>query len=510
MTGLVTVAGIPLWEARSAEQDADMVTLAGRESVVDFRGGTTPALTAAQVQAAHDNIVSLGREKPTVPVVFSDKTQLTGFYKVTRASSQLTKYGSGAVHTATWSMDLERVGGSRDVEVESRVPSIARLDELAGVQTPVFWHAPAPGFTSYWTGTTVPAGTVTRESVDGPVTVYTGTPSGAAPRWTVSAEDFYDGSARLTLDGQRRLGTFTSSLAVWEVHNGLVRLMSGPDGSFTVWAWDSNGWRSPKSFYARVSSANVTSIPEFTVLRNDPEEVAVRLSYPTTPGRTTVDLSVRRGSRFVSGVVKRHAAASLGVRRTVSEATTAVTGGLVATSPDADGNRYVVGSSRTPTTTNTSFGHLVKGSVTAFDFFVGHELGVTDEVQAVAFGGTATGGSFTLTFGAATTGAIAWNATAPTVQSALEALSTVGAGNVLVTGGPAPSAPFTVTFVGALGGTDVAQMTADGALLTGTFPTVTVSTVTQGVPAAVGDRFADLFGQYLGAASGERARIVRR
>jgi hypothetical protein len=46
----------------------------------------------------------------------------------------------------------------------------------------------------------------------------------------------------------------------------------------------------------------------------------------------------------------------------------------------------------------------------------------------------ATGGTFTLSYAGQTTGGLAYNATAATIQSALEALSTIGAGNVTVTG----------------------------------------------------------------------------
>jgi YD repeat-containing protein len=58
-----------------------------------------------------------------------------------------------------------------------------------------------------------------------------------------------------------------------------------------------------------------------------------------------------------------------------------------------------------------------------------------DSVQQVQLTGGPTGGTFTLSFGGQTTAAIAYNATAATVQAALQALSTIGAGNVLVAGG---------------------------------------------------------------------------
>lgn len=107
----------------------------------------------------------------------------------------------------------------------------------------------------------------------------------------------------------------------------------------------------------------------------------------------------------------------------------------------------------------------------------------TDEVQTVTV--TATGGTFTLSFGGSTTAALAFNAAAATVRAALEALPSIGGGNVTVTGGPGGTAAYTVTFSDELG--NVEQMTANGAALTGTAPSVTVATTTQG--AAPPDRF---------------------
>lgn len=103
-----------------------------------------------------------------------------------------------------------------------------------------------------------------------------------------------------------------------------------------------------------------------------------------------------------------------------------------------------------------------------------------NEIQTVTISGSPTGGTFTLTLGAQTTGTIAYNASAATVEAALEALSTIGQGNVQVTG--SAGGPYTVEFVGALAKTNVAAMTASGAGLTGgTSPSVAVATSTAGV-----------------------------
>jgi hypothetical protein len=102
---------------------------------------------------------------------------------------------------------------------------------------------------------------------------------------------------------------------------------------------------------------------------------------------------------------------------------------------------------------------------------------LNDEVQRLTV--SASGGTFTLTYSGQTTSALAWNATDAEVKAALEALSSIGGagGSVEVTGGPGNDAgtrPYLVTFAGALAGTDVDLMTADGTALSGASPAVTV------------------------------------
>ena len=88
-----------------------------------------------------------------------------------------------------------------------------------------------------------------------------------------------------------------------------------------------------------------------------------------------------------------------------------------------------------------------------------------NEVQVITLTNAPTGGTFTLTYSGQTTGTIAYNASAATVDAALEALSNIGAGDVAVTG--SAGGPWTVTFGTALASTNVAQMTGSGASLTG-------------------------------------------
>lgn len=101
----------------------------------------------------------------------------------------------------------------------------------------------------------------------------------------------------------------------------------------------------------------------------------------------------------------------------------------------------------------------------------------SNEVQTVTIGGGPTGGSFTLTFDGETTAAIAYNATAAAVKSALTALSNIDAKDLTVS---LASNVYTVTFGGTDAGQNVPQMTASSSLTGGTSPSVTVATTTAG------------------------------
>lgn len=113
----------------------------------------------------------------------------------------------------------------------------------------------------------------------------------------------------------------------------------------------------------------------------------------------------------------------------------------------------------------------------------------TDEVQTITFGGTPTGGTFKLAYQSKTTAAISWSATNATlvsnIDSALEALSTIGSGNVTTAVGTmtAGIGTITVTFTGSLAKAAVPLITVADNSLTGTAPTLAVAETTPGVSA---------------------------
>lgn len=123
----------------------------------------------------------------------------------------------------------------------------------------------------------------------------------------------------------------------------------------------------------------------------------------------------------------------------------------------------------------------------------------TSEVQTLTKGGTWSAGRFTLTLGGVTSGWIAYNATATgvetgngttgtpyvTIQAALDAMASIGAGNSVVSGGPINTTMVTIQFTGSLGAQNVAALTYDLSQVTGSTPTLAVAEATPGAAPTV-------------------------
>lgn len=110
----------------------------------------------------------------------------------------------------------------------------------------------------------------------------------------------------------------------------------------------------------------------------------------------------------------------------------------------------------------------------------------TNEVQSLTLS-NAEGGTFTLTWdfgsGDETTGNIAYDATAATVQTAIEALTTPVSGDVVCAGSDLPDGPVTITFTGNLEETNIETGTVDAGSLTGSTPAIAIAELVKGVPA---------------------------
>jgi len=89
------------------------------------------------------------------------------------------------------------------------------------------------------------------------------------------------------------------------------------------------------------------------------------------------------------------------------------------------------------------------------------------------------GGTFKARWeGSAWSSNLAYNISAAALQTALEGLSTVGSGNVAVSG--SAGGPYTITAAGECVGTPMNKFQVDGALLTGSTPTIEVARTVAG------------------------------
>lgn len=367
--GSLTVGRVLLSETPSishqvnASSGVQGLTLEGLQS--------TPPLTRAQVRARQEDLMAmLDRD---LPLVFSNKDNHTGFYRVSDIGTRDTYWAADMVQFFPWNLTLTRIGTDNSIDMESRLASVVRLNDfaLSGER----WHAPAPGAYAYWTGFTQPGSSVSRPLAngEGSITVYRAIPAGVHPRWGISAPNYLRGRVRLHVAGQERSGIQfrVSDAADWELSNGVVRVRPRSSGGLLdIGVWDGPAW-SDKAYDVVVGSAITPPFDAVTVLRNDFECVVIRLVKSKSPGRTLLDLTLRRGSRFVEGYLSTDASATLGFQTQASVTTTnnAASGYIVASGDDADGNRIAMGAPRAFTGSTT--GAISKAASTSLAFWAG-------------------------------------------------------------------------------------------------------------------------------------------
>jgi hypothetical protein len=334
-----------------------------------------PLETVAELEQRREDI--MGLQGLLIPVAFTDKPNLNGYYTVTDTGASETNW-QGEAAWVDWNVSLALVGPANAVDLEDRLTAAGRVNDhgLTGTS----WHAPAVGAYGYWTGAESPSGTVSRVGSDGTVTVFLDLPEGVNPRWGADLADYPGGRVRFTLDSYERTGTnLVVSGSAWTLDNSLVRVRPEPAATISVDAWDSGAWAT-KAWNVTVggsTGANVLGTPDgVTVLRNDYELATVRLVWDRAPGRAVLDLTLRRGSRTVEGYLQTGAATVLAVVLDSAESGTAPAsaGYATASADDAAGNRYVAVSARSFTGL-VAQGGLSKTDTRTLDFALGVALG---------------------------------------------------------------------------------------------------------------------------------------
>lgn len=366
--GDIQLGRIPLRETFAVSESG------GEDRSLDLEGQESyPPLTRAQVVARHDGINAL-TPGLCIPVTFTDKPERSGYYTVKSAGSTYTEHLNERV-AADWKVSLERVGSNSETDLQSRLTGAVRLNDFS--LTGERWHAPPIGHYAYYTGSSN-ATTMTRTGADGAMTVYRSVPANVSPRWGCAPTDYLDGRVKVTTTSSQEVYGVDVPLAAtgWALSNGLVNVTPGASGTLDVQAYTGGAYHS-KEWNVSVagSASSITSWDGATPLRNDPEMCIVRLTKGLSPGRATLDLTLRRGSRFVEGYLQTGSAATLAAYRSTLETNTsfAASGYVTATGDDADGNRFAVGSARSFTA--HANGGVLKSSATALDFWIGVAAG---------------------------------------------------------------------------------------------------------------------------------------
>lgn len=370
--GTITVGRISLREVFAVSEsgrDSRKLSIDGQEASTD--------LTRSEVVTRHDNLLAL--EGTVVPVTFTDKPERNGYYTVDSVTADLTEWAGAAVKS-DWKLGLTRLGTQGETDLQSRLTGAARSNpySLAGER----WHAPPIGHYGYYTGTSNPT-SMTRTGEDGAITVYRAVPATFSPRWGCDPTDYMDGRVRFLSDGIELTGVdHECSPTLWQLSNGLVNVVPSASASMDVQAYTGGAWRSKLWRVFSHSSTEVTTWDAVSLLHNEPEAVSVRFTKSLSPGRLNLDLTLRRGSRFVEGYLHRGTADTLTVRLATMENNTAPASGeyVVASGDDAAGNRFIVGSASN--FTPHASGGVSLAATTRLDFFLG----------VVAGGGSAAAG----------------------------------------------------------------------------------------------------------------------
>lgn len=357
--GVLTLGRLPLRE--------DFVVTHNNDGTIAITGQESSPLKSLSDIAERRRFDIMGLSGRFVPATFTKQPELNGYYWVSSVQATIRKIDPFAI--LPWQITLIPVGPDNAVDLESRLSgALTRQNSFAvtGNRT----QAPPIGSYAYHTETTGLTA-MTRANSDGtPITVYRSIPAGINPRFGCNVENYSRGRVRfIDSNARERVGTeFMTSVTGWELNNGTTRVRPDASAALEVSSWVGGVWVAKK--WLIQAGTDLHPFDQVTVLRNDFECVVLRLLKSVATGRRTVDITLRRGSRVVELYVQRSDAGALAVKLLTPQAGTATSGYITATANDANGHRYIVGSSTTFTSDAANGGISVAAQV-KMDAFVG-------------------------------------------------------------------------------------------------------------------------------------------
>lgn len=368
----------------------DELTVTGS---LDYGTYSTTALLTWQAE----QLVGLNHgDEPVVPVTFSDAPRLDGFYRVTDVSLDYQMVGAGKGFVpyqiglaAITDVHLSRVEYPTVYGLRGNAHSVTSYDLMAAVPGPTQDYT-APFTVDSSTSRPVAEGSAAVLVLDDGATAAGGTGVG---RLIVAPASYYHAGCRVEYDvtgaGGFRQAVGRQSFApsgTLRVGNGLARAVitygTAAASKLEVQWWDGSQWDTATEFYLEgVSVHGELVYYSATILRNTAESCTVRFNVlPDTlaTGATTVDVTVRRGSRWVMLYVQSVTEAQWRLGFSTSTACTSLTSGLRRTSNNAGGNREIIVGSDAATFDTTN-GRVTSSLLIAdprrTTFAVGVELG---------------------------------------------------------------------------------------------------------------------------------------
>lgn len=366
------------------------VALEDPDGVTESAGTNTRAVTLrgvllgsslAESIALRDELENLAGSDHVVAVTWDEDSRIDGFYRVVSASVETQSLVDRGF--VTFTAQLELVGKAGGVVFRSKITGTVLGNDhgVTEAESEPF-HAPPRGAVAYDPGATVPS-SMTRTGSGGAMTVYRDVDFAVSPYWTTPPASLYAGAATLKVGGRVRTGVHVPNLPTsWSLENELVRVTPvGTNGRLNFEAHDGTSWDAAVEWRITSAGAAVGEYDALTALKVTPEETIIRLTRDVSAGGAlTLDLALRRGSRFLAGYLTRHAAATLGVRLNTGEAGTAITptgaasAVAVRSNTTTNGNRALIGSARSHSADTANTG-LTKAATRTLDFFIAAEVG---------------------------------------------------------------------------------------------------------------------------------------
>ena len=341
----------------------------------------TAANRAAEAQAreAQFNGMFDNPDEDVFPLVWTSEGKYDGFYAAEQGSWTWLNDGSGRLCVAAWSVTLravtDRVQPRRDVQY---VALVRTNDHSVTTGTvPVAWWPNDTSVDYSFTGSTTSRTSDSGSLVGGLLTVSSATASSVS-NGTPPA-DHYIGAAAVEVKGADDVWYPVVGLNEpivgpdWRLTNGLIRLQPSEAtlGYVVLSVYDGSAWDTGPTVAAAGATGGatltrsgmvqaVTSSTDYatlTIKRNDPEAVVLRVDGA---GGNFYTFTIRRGQMFVE--VYGYQSTDDGLVFSPDTATSDLSSaaasvvGVVTTSNDANGHKWVLMSADDVTNNNTQGG----------------------------------------------------------------------------------------------------------------------------------------------------------